>query len=51
MLDVRRRRRGEVVVEEEEDEGGKRRKEEGTNRYRGEKTQRQKKRTKPSGKT
>ena len=50
MLDVRRRRRGEVVAEEEV-EGGKRRKEEGTNRYRGEKTQRQKKRTKPSGKT
>lgn len=47
MLDVRRRRR----AGEEVQEGGGRRKEEGTNRYRGEKTQRQKRGTKPSGKT
>ena len=52
MLDVQRRRREEVEEEVEEvEEGGKRRKEEGTNRYWGEKTQRQKERTKPSGKT
>lgn len=48
MLDFRRRRRRRG---EEVEEGGKRRKEEGTNRYWGEKTQRQKKRTKPCGKT
>lgn len=46
MLDVQRRR-----TEEEVERGREKEKRRGTNRYRGEKTQKQKMRTKPSGKT